>query len=157
MAARSPSSPTSSSQLIRPLNRALTSRWGAALLLGVLGTLSGCSVTYTAEIRNATSFYIDARMLGDKLVADPIELDAAIIPPGGVVTLGPASVAATDPVRLTVVPNRDRGNVPQRKTMSRGVSQFVIEHDGEPTYGALMLRLIDHSSAFRLGVSSDGE
>ncbi len=125
-----------------------------AALVGLAG-LTGCNATYTAEVRNATSLTLQARMMQDRLVDDPIELDAATIPPGAIVVLGPASVPLTDPVKLSVETIRDRGNVPTRVTMSRGTSQYVVEHKGDPSFSALNVRLMDHSSPFRLGASSD--
>lgn len=116
----------------------------------------GCTTSYTAQVRNETSLTLEARLLHDQFAADSIELDAASIPPGGVITLGPSSVPLTDTVKLSVEIVRDRGNVPTRKTISRGMSRFVVETDGDPAYSLIRVRLLDHSTPFRFSASSDG-
>ncbi len=117
---------------------------------------TGCTTSYTAEISNETSLTLEARLLHDQFAADSIELDAVTLPPGSIATLGPSSVPLTDTVKLSVEIVRDRGNVPTRKTMSRGMSRFVVETDGDPAYSLIRVRLLDHSTPFRFGASSDG-
>lgn len=115
----------------------------------------GCTTAYTAEVRNATSLPLEVRMLHNQFAADPIELDALTLPPGSIATLGPSTVPLTDTVKLSVEIVRDRGNVPTRTTMSRGMSRFVVEPEGDPAYSLIRVRLLDHSTPFRFGIASD--